>query len=202
MFDDVSNGYHWIDYCGRRVKVDERWHARYAFFNEEKLAGKLKRSLKWCHDQYFTFEEHLLVNAYTVSRIDSKDKLNLDDGFVMLQMIYVHPDHRNTGICSRFLEYSMALAEKEESHLAAVARPFVHKSEAAGEETPSIAQVARDFTKHPSSLVYLPVKTEEGKEAQQKMADLLKSFGWNHVDIRATMDSPDTFGDWAFWTGG
>jgi len=201
MFDDVSNGFHWIDYCGRRVRVDERWHAKWAIFGEEILAAKLKRSLTWCHDQYFKFEEHLLVNAYTVCRIDSKDKLNMEEGFVMLQMIYVHPDHRNTGICKRFIEHAMALAEKTEAHLAAVCRPFVHRTESTGEETPSLKKIAWDFTDDPSSLVYLPVRTEEGKEAQQKMADLLKSFGWNHVDIRATMDSPDTFGDWAFWTG-
>ena len=198
---NVSNGYSWYDWNGERIGPDFRWHGRYPIFEEEVLAAKLKRSLNWVYDQYFAFENELLVNAYTVLRIDSKEKYGLDDGFVMLQMIYVHPTKRRTGICERFIEFSMALAEKEQARLAAVCRPFVHASEKAGEETPSIKTVAKDFTDHPERLVYLPVRTDEGKEAQEKMADLLKGFGWNRVDLSATMEYPERFRDWAFWTG-
>lgn len=201
MYEDVSNGYHFINYCGERVRQDERWHSRLPMFEEELLSSKLKRSLDWVYDQYFAFEQDLITNAYTVLRTDSKKKYDLDEGFVLLQMIYTHPSQRLTGICKRYLEHVMNLGEKEGARVAAVCRPFFHASETTGEDTPSIKNIARDFTELPERLVYLPVKSEEGKEAQQKMADLLKSFGWTPVDLRGTMSDPETFGDFAFWTG-
>ena len=197
----VSNGYTWFDWNGERVGPDFRWHSRYPIFEEEVLAAKLKRSLNWAYDNYFSFENDLIVNAYTVLRIDSKEIYGLDEGFVMLQLLYTHPTKRGTGILKRFLNHAMNLAEEKEARLAAVCRPFQHISETTGEETPSIKNIARDFTEHPERLVYLPVKTDEGKAAQNKMVELLKSFCWTPVDLRATMSDPETFGDFAFWTG-
>jgi GNAT superfamily N-acetyltransferase len=195
----ISNGSAWFDWNGEYVEPDFRWHGRYPIFNEEILAAKLKRSLKWVHDQYFAYENDLIVNAYTVLRTDSKAKFGLQEGFVMLQMIYTHPNKRGSGICNQFLEHAMNLAEKEQAKLAAVCRPFVHSSEQTGNEIPSLKQIAKDFANAPEHLVYVPVTTDEGCHAQQKMGEMLKGLGWSQVDLSATMEHPETFGDWAFW---
>ncbi len=136
--------------------------------------------MDWVYDNYFAFENDLIVDAYTVRRTDSKGKYGLDEGFVFLQLLYTHPSKRKTGILKRFLEHAMKLAEENDARLACVSRPFQHINETTGEEIPSIKQIAKDFANDPDTLVYVPVKTEEGKHAQEKMANLLKvSWGFH-----------------------
>jgi GNAT superfamily N-acetyltransferase len=201
MYEDVSNGYHFINYCGERVREDERWHSRCPIYNEEILSAKLKRSLAWMYDHFFAYEGSLITNAYTVLRTDAKELYNLDSGFVLIQSVYTHPSQRGNGICRRFLDSAMAIAEKEGAALAAVARPFIHSSEKEDSGIPTIKQIAADFANNPERLEYLSLKTDEGKLAQEKMVGLFRSYGWQKVDLRPTMSDPNTFGDFAYWTG-
>jgi GNAT superfamily N-acetyltransferase len=194
----TSNGWFYYDWNGEKIGPDERWHSRFTVWPEEKTARELKRSLKHVYDDFFAFEDKVLVEAYTVTGNDAKEHYELKHGFVMLMAIYTHPEARQKGYCKKFLKHAMQIADKHGGHLTAVCRPFHHKSEKEGEEIPTIKQIAKDFTIDPVGLWYEPVTEEEGKKEQQQMASTLSSLNWEKVDLSSNMELPHLFGDFGF----
>ncbi|MEL0095545.1 MAG: hypothetical protein VW875_06860 [Planctomycetaceae bacterium] len=150
------------------------------------------------YDNWFCFEDKVLVQAYTVSGWQSKKYYQLEDGFVMLKGLYVPPKLRRKGHLKRFLEHAMEIADKNQSYVCAVCRPFYHQSEKTDEEIPNIEQIARDFATSQSAMPYSSVKEKEGKTRQQRMASTLTGLGWESCDLTENMDFPELFGDFGF----
>ena len=195
---EYSNGWHFYDWNGERLRVDERWHSRYLIQTPDLIAYDLKKSLRWVYDDWFCFENEVLVKAYAVSHADAKKYYDLEDGFCMIQGVYVHPDARQQGFCTRFLQHAMTIADKRDGYITAVCRPFHHENEETDDEIPNIEQIARDFTNSQSAMRYSSVKEKEGKSRQQRMASTLIGLGWDSVNLSANMDYPELFGEFAF----
>ena len=198
MGNEYSNGWWFMDWNGQKTRIDQRWHSKYIVWPEDKTAVTLKKSLYWVYDDWFAFEDKVLVKAYTVPGSDAKKHYELDHGFVMLMGVYVHPESRQRGHCKRFLQHAMKIADDNESYLTAVCRPFHHKSEKTGEDAPNIKQIAKEFTSDPAALCYETVTAAQGKKEQQQMASTLSSLGWEKVDLSSNMELPHLFGDFGF----
>lgn len=194
----ISNGWCWYDLNGTRLGVDDRWHSRFIARPEDKTAYELKRSLYHAFDNWFCFEDKVLVQAYTVSGWQSKKYYQLEDGFVMLKGVYVPPKLRQQGHLKRFLTHAMEIADRNQSYICAVCRPFYHQSEKTDEVTPNIKQIAKDFTRDPNAFCFESVNEPEGKNQQKIMSSTLSNLGWRNVDLTSNMDFPELFGDFAF----
>ena len=195
---EYSNGWGLHDWNGKRLHVDERWHSRFLANPPDYIAYDLKKSLDWAYDDWFCFEGKVLVKAYAVQAWQAKKYYEMEDGFCMIQGVYVHPESRQQGHCKRFLQHAMEIADKREGYITAVCRPFHHETEETDEEIPNIEQIARDFANSQSAMRYSSVKEKEGKTRQQRMASTLIGLGWDSVNLSANMDYPELFGEFAF----
>ena len=198
MRNEFSNGWWFMNCNGERLRVDERWHSRFITFPEEKTTLELKRSLNWVYDDYFSFENSVLVKAYSVPNYRAKNDYGLDDGFCMIQSLYVHPDERGKGNCKQFLKHAMKIADDNESYITAVCRPFHHYSEKTGTDTPNIKQIAKDFTHELDGMYFEPVTKKKGKQEQRLMASTLEFLGWEKIDLTANMEFPELFGEFGY----
>ncbi len=193
----VSNGWNWIDTLKCEVvQSDERFGSKWICLPPDHLCNDLKRSLKWEYDMYFSFEDCLLTTGFVSWKHQTKLESDVDD-FVLLQLIYTHPDERGRGVAGRFLEHVKELAHKTDCPVGAVCRPFVHHSEITDEETPDLRQIGRDFVKKQNGLIYEDTSKEPGRNHQKQMVSLFKSYGWQDFDMDACMGDPKTFGKWA-----
>jgi predicted GNAT family acetyltransferase len=197
--DKVSNGFYWLDrLTGQRLGFDDRWHSRVSFDEEDICAFHIKNSLEHLIDNYFSFENKLFCNCYSVAKELSQRKFGFDFGFVMIQCLYVPPQFRKNGVCRRFLKHCMNIAVKTESNLVAVCRPFKHTDEGAAEL--SLKQAARDFVDDEfrySGKKFEYLKEEEFELYRNKMRSLFFDLGWKTVDLRNSMENPDLHGDYA-----
>ena len=100
------------------------------------------------------------------NRWQAKKHYGLEDGFVMLQGAFTHPESRSKGHFKRFLEHAMAIADDNDGYITAVCRPFRHSSEELEIQPPSLKQIAMEFTLESAGLRYEQVTNKEGKEQQ------------------------------------